>query len=295
MEFRQLQAFCTVANTLSFTRAANMLGYAQSSITNQIQLLENELDTKLFERLGKSIALTTEGECFLTYAKQILHLSLEGKEAVSGSTSPKGSITIGAPESLCVLRLPLLLQEYRKRYPHVKISLKTGTCSEFDYWLRTHLIDIAFFLQPEASHPELITHTLFRDPMVIAASADHPLITKGSIQPTDLHGETLILSESGCSYRVILENMLATAGVYPASILEFSSVSAMKQCAISGLGITLLPQLAVTAEIATGQLVNLNWVGPDFNISAQVAYHKDKWLSPALAAFFKLTTEILKS
>ncbi|MCC5464897.1 LysR family transcriptional regulator [Pelosinus baikalensis] len=292
MEFRQLQAFCTVANTLSFTRAANILGYAQSSITTQIQQLEQELNAKLFERLGKSIVLTSEGECFLMYAKQILHLSMAAKEAVTGSATPKGSITIGAPESFCVHRLPLLLQEYRKRYPEVKIALKTGTCSDFAYWLRTHTIDIAFFLQQESHHPELITHTLFRDPMVIAAGADHPLIQKGTITPSDLHGETLILSENGCSYRVVLESILAATGAYPASILEFSSVSAMKQCAISGLGITLLPMIAVSTEITSSQLVNLNWVGPDFNIYAQVGYHKDKWLSPALSAFFNLAIEI---
>jgi DNA-binding transcriptional LysR family regulator len=293
MEFRQLHAFCAVSNTSSFTRAAKLLGYAQSSITTQIQLLEQELNTKLFDRLGKTVILTTEGECFLSYAKQILHLSLTAKEAVAGSATPTGSIIIGAPESLCVLRLPILLQEYRKRCPHVKISLKTGTCSDFDYWLKTHSIDIAFFLQQEVAHPELITHTLFSEPMVLVAGADHPLIKKGTIHPTDLHGESLILSESGCSYRVVFENILSNAGVYPSSILEFSSVSAMKQCAISGLGITLLPRIAVTAEITTGQLVDLHWSGHDFGIVAQVAYHKDKWLSPALSAFYNVTTEIL--
>ena len=293
MEFRQLHAFCAVASTCSFTHAAKMLGYAQSSISTQIQLLEQELNTKLFDRLGKKVVLTNEGKIFLTYAKQILHLSLSATEAVSGSSTPKGSITIGAPESLCVLHLPILLQEYRKRCPHVKISLKTGTCSDFDSSLRTHLIDIAFFLQQEVPHPELVTHTLFPEPMVLVARADHPLIKKGRVEAIDLHHESLILSEIGCSYRIIFENLLATAGVYPDTILDFSSVSAMKQCAISGLGITLLPLIAVTNEIATGQLVNLNWIGPDFGIVAQVAYHKDKWLSPALSAFLNLATEIL--
>lgn len=293
MEFRQLHAFCAVANTSSFTHAAKMLGYAQSSISTHIQLLEEELNTKLFERLGKTVVLTNEGKCFLTYAKQILHLSLAAAEAVSGSTTPKGSITIGAPESLCVLRLPSLLQEYRKRCPHVKIALKTGTCSDFDYWLRTHAIDIAFLLQPEMAHPELMTHTLFAEPMVLVAGTDHPLIKKGKTEPMDLHHESLILSEIGCSYRVVFENILATAGIYPDSILDFSSVSAMKQCAISGLGITLLPKIAVMNEIKAGQLVDLNWIGPDFGISAQIAYHKDKWLSPALSAFLNLATEIL--
>ncbi len=292
MEFRQLHAFCAVANTASFTRAAEVLGYAQSSITTQIQLLEQELDTKLFERLGKQVILTGDGECFLTYVRQILHLSVEAKEAVSGSAVPRGSIVIGAPESLCATRLPMVLQEYRKRHPSVKIVLKTGTCDDFHFWLKSHIIDVAFFFRQEAHHIELIATTISAEPMVVVAAAGHPLTTKGTVKPIDLQGSTLILSEPKCSYRIIWENILSNSGVQPETILEFSSVAAMKQCAINGLGITLLPKVAITQELASGQLVDLHWVGEDFGIVTQIAYHKNKWLSPALTAFLSLTKEL---
>lgn len=295
MEFRQLHAFYTVANTANFTRAAELLGYAQSSISTQVQQLEQELNTKLFERIGKRVVLTDEGKCFFTYVKQILNLSAEAKEALSDSATPKGSITIGAPESLCSTRLPALLHEYRKRYPQVKIILKTGSYKEFHDGLKSHLIDTALFFQREIAHAELITTTLIDEPMVAVARVGHPLEAKGMLEPNDLREETLILPECGCSYRIILENILSSSNIYLETVLEFGSVNAMMQCAISGLGITFLPRIAVAKELSTGQLIDLHWSGPAFGTVIQIAYHKDKWLSPALTAFLSLTKEVFRS
>lgn len=295
MEFRQLYSFCTVANTASFTRAAEILGYAQSSITTQIQQLEEELSTKLFERRGKHVTLTGDGECFLTFVRQILQLSVAAREAISGPSPPKGSITIGAPECLCTTHLPALLQAYRKRNPQVKIVLKTGACNNFRNWMKTHLIDIAFFLHRPTTYHELITKTLRVEPMVVASGAGHSLIEKGTVAPVDLQGETLIVAERSNGYSMIWENMLSKAGAYPETVLELSSVTAMKQCAICGLGITLLPKVAIAQELKTGKLVDLHWTGEDFGIVTQIAYHKNKWLSPAIASFLSLTKELLQS
>lgn len=294
MEFRQLKAFYTVANTKSFTQAAEILGYAQSSITTQIQLLEQELDTKLFERLSRQIMLTEAGKCFLNYTIQILNLSLAAKQAVCSISEPEGALIIGAPESLCATRLPLVLKEYRSLYPKVQIMLKVGACNEFYQWLKSNIVDVAFFFQKEFTHPELIAAPLIAEPMVLVAAKGHRLIKKGAVRANDLQGETLILAERDCTYRMIMENILLSAGVHPEVVLEFSSVAAMKQCAVNGLGITLLPEIAVSAELKEAQLVDLNWAGADFNIVTQIVYHKDKWLSPALSKFISLANQMLK-
>lgn len=295
MEFRQLQAFLTVANTANFSRAAKLLGYAQSSITTQIQLLEQELGTKLFDRLGKRVVLTDQGQCFFTYVKQILFLADEAKEAVSSSTTLKGSITIGAPESLCATRLPMVLQEYGKRYPLVKMVLKIGSYDDFLFWLKNNSIDVALFFQRETVHPNLITFTLIAEPIIAVSKRGHPLIQKGGLEPIDLRDEMVILAEPGCSYRIILENILSAANVYLETVLEIGSIEAMKQCAISGLGITFLPRVAVEKELESGQLFDLHWIGEEFNTVIQLGYHKDKWLSPVLRAFLSVTKEILGS
>lgn len=293
MELRQLRAFCTVARVLSFTRAAEILDYAQSSVTAQVQMLEEELGTRLFDRMGKKTALTRDGEKFLFYAEQILKLSSEAKEMVSGQAAPKGTITIGAPESLCVYRLPAVLQEYRRRCPEVEIIIKLNICADFPGWLKTNAVDMVFLMCRPMTLPGYICETLLPEPMVVAAGADHPLTARGYVEPGDLHGETLILTESGLGYRAVFEEMLARDGVRPGSVLEFGSVEAIKRCVISGLGITLLPRVTLESELAGGGLTDLNWKGPEFNIYTQLSHHKDKWITPALGTFLDLSREIL--
>ncbi len=286
--------FRSVARVGSFTKAAEMLDYAQSSITAQVQSLEEELGNRLFERLGRKVVLTKEGEKLLTYADQILKLSAEAREVISGSAAPRGTLSIGAPESLCVYRLPELLQNYRKLYPAVEIVLKIGTCIDFINWLRNNEIDVAFFLEREINIQDLIVKILFDEPLVMLAGAGHTLTRKDQVGLEDLHGEYLILTERGCSYRAVFEAMMNEAGVQPSSTLEFGSVEAIKKCVISGLGITLLPRVAVEVELAGGQLIDINWSGPDFNMATRIAYHKDKWISPALQALLDMTGEMIK-
>ena len=126
MELRQLKAFVTVAKQHSFTRAAELLDYAQSSITAQVGALENKLNTKLFERLGRQVTLTQDGEKLLPYAEKILNLNSEAIELVSSSAVPRGSLSVGAMETSCIYRLPSLLQEYRKLFPAVDLTLVNG-------------------------------------------------------------------------------------------------------------------------------------------------------------------------
>src|SRR5512138_3832701 len=123
MDFRQLKAFLTVGSLLNFTKAAEQLGYAQSSITAQIQQLENELGVKLFERIGKTVKLTYAGTAMIPYATQILQLERNLKADLTDSGVPAGTLTIGAAESLSIYRLPVLLKEYRGLYPQVALRL----------------------------------------------------------------------------------------------------------------------------------------------------------------------------
>jgi len=293
MEMRQLKAFATVARSLSFSRAAEELDYAQSSVSSQIQLLEQELGTAVFERLGRKIALTDGGARLLVYAEQILKLAAEAKVAVSGSALPKGTLSIGAPESLCVSRLPALVQEYRRRYPEVEIILKMGCCLDFPRWLLNNVIDVAFCIDREIASPMLVCETLVRERMVVTAAAGHPITQKAPLWPPDLQGEPLILTESDCTYRAVLDRILADAGIQPGSVLEFGSIEAIKKLVVRGLGTTLLPYVVLEEELAAGQLVDLGWEGPDFRIATQLVHHKDKWISPPLRALLDLAREMI--
>ena len=292
MDIKQLSTFLTIARLQSFTKAAQSLDYAQSSITSQISLLEKELGVRLFERLGHSITLTTEGKKLLPFAQQIIKLSNEAKGAVTSTEVPCGTLSIGAVESLCVMRLPKLLKEYRSRYPNVEIALKFGSSGDFKGFLKDNIIDIAFFLEQKAIDGDFITEVRFPEPMVILSSPGHPLARKEGVYPQDLNGAPLILTEKDCTYRLLFESMLAQYAIKSRSVIETGNVQAIKQFAMGGLGITFLPLVAVEEECAQGRLARLNWKGPALEMLTQVVYHRNKWISPPLKAFIKLIHEV---
>jgi DNA-binding transcriptional LysR family regulator len=293
MDFRQLNSFLAISKLQSFTGAASTLGYAQSTITTQIKQLEEELGVKLFDRIGKNVTLTHEGKKLLPYAKQMLKLSQDIKNVVFNDDSPSGTLTIGAAESLCVLRLPEILKEYRKLFPEVEVSLKFGSCADFRHYLKDNIIDVAFSLGRKIDSEDFISEVEFDETMLLLAYPGHPLIDKKEIFPKDIENEPLILTEIGCSYRASFENILNEYNVKENLVLETGSVQAIKQFTMSGLGITLLPKVAVEDEIKSGKLIPLNWVGPSFGVISQVIYHKDKWISSALKEFLILSKKLM--
>ena len=293
MDTRQLRAFIAVASVRSYTKAAEMLDYAQSSITAQVGSLESEMGIKLFERLGRQVILTRDGERFMVYAEKILKLFSEAKEAMSESLTPRGALIIGAPETLSAFRLPPLIQKFHSLCPEVEIVVKKCKAKELNASLRNSQIDVAFFLGQEMYASDLVSEILIFEQMVLVSGAVHPITKKIPVAPGDIEGISLVLCEEGCGYRVAFEKYLREAGVRPGPVLEFGSIEAIKKCVIQMLGITLLPRMAVEGEIGRAELTDLQWQGPDFDMNTQVVHHKDKWISPALSAFLKLSREML--
>ncbi|SDD95549.1 LysR family transcriptional regulator [Sporomusa acidovorans] len=294
MELRQLKTFATTAQFLNFTKAAHHLGYAQSTVTSQIQGLESELGTMLFERLGKQIKLTKDGENLAIYATQILKLAAEAKDVISSSLTPKGTLTIGTAESLCTYRLPDVFKAFRSQYPNVELNIRFDICNDYRTHLRKNTVDIVFFLDVPCNEADLITHILNDEPMAVIAAPNHPLSQKQFIMPADLSGQALILTETGCSYRRLFESILTQAGVKPSSVLGVSSNEVIKKFVSDGWGIGFLPHITISNELAGGQLAALPWGGPPFVIKAQLIYHKEKWLSPALRAFIDIAVKTLQ-
>lgn len=293
VELRQLNTFRAVATTLSFTRAAEALDYAQSSVTAQVQALEEDLGVPLFERLGKRVVLTDAGKRLLTYAEKLLRMAAEARVAVAAGDEPGGSLTIGASESLCTYRLPPVLSQFRTCFPQVQLIVHPGAQLQLRRALSDGLLDVGLLVEKPFQHESLVVEQLVSEPLLILAYPDHPLARLPRVGPADLAGESVVVMEAGCSYRELFERTLAEENVYPVTTLEFGSIEAIKQCIMAGMGITILPEVTVAAELAQGRLVALPWTGPDYELVTQLAWHKDKWLSPALRAFLELTRATL--
>ncbi len=287
MELRQLQIFYAAAKSLNFTKAGAKLGYAQSNITGQIRQLEEELQIKLFERLGRGIQLTTDGKNFLPNVEKILQLCERAKEDFSPEIY-RGTINIGAAETLCVYRLPQILTTYRKLYPLVEIRIHTESCEKLFELIKTNDIDVALALTDEIISTDLIVHTLHDECMTIVTSPLHSLALKKKVTPNDFSGQSFILTSPGCGYRPLILSMLKNFDVKPSSIMELSSVGAIKQCTICNLGISVLPRISVKNELERGELVEIKWSGPSFPVKTQLLYHHEKWITPALRAFLEL-------
>ena len=287
MELNQLQIFCVAAETLNFTKAGSQMGYAQSNITGQIRQLEDSLQVKLFERLGRKIQLTSEGVKFLEYARSILQLCDKAKEEFS-PTVFRGILNIGAAETVCVHRLPKILTEYRKLHPLVEIHVHSGICETFFDDIKTNRIDFALMLTDKIKSADMVVHTLCDENLILVADPFHPLTEKKNISPHDITEECLITTLPGCGYRPLIRAMLREQQVKPKSVMELTSVGAIKECTSCGLGVSFLPKVSVKRELEAGKLVELNWTGPTIDVKTQLVYHQEKWLTAPMRAFLHL-------
>jgi DNA-binding transcriptional LysR family regulator len=295
MELRQLITFRTVAQTLSFSRTAANLNYAQSTVSTQIQALEEELGVTLFDRLGKRVVLTDAGQRLLNYAEKMLTLEDEARAVVSNANTLSGSLVISSPETLCAYRLPPILRRFRDRFPQVQLSF----CPEYDTTLfeaiRDGVMDVAIVMAETVPSSQLVIEPLITEPMLIMAYPEHPLVQSSHVTFADLQDEPFILTEATCNYRRLFEDSFRVAGVPLAPPMEFHSVEAIKQCVMARIGLSFLPLVAVEKEIEQGRMVPLRWAGRDFRIVTQMVWHKDKWLSPALKAFLNIARDMLQA
>lgn len=283
----QLRTFRTVAATLSFTRTAEMLDYAQSSVSAQIRGLEEELGMPLFNRIGRRVVLTEAGKRVLDYSDRVLALDSEIRTALNEPTGYEGVLRIGAPESMMTYRVPRLLGQFRAEFPLVQLYYGPLVDMELYRSVLDGRLDFALLLQPPVQAEALEVRPLQTEPLQVFAATTHPLTKKKKLTPTDLNGETVFLTESGCGYRHLFEQELTKAGNYACQRLEFSSVEAIKRCVVEGLGVGFLPQVALQDVLDEGSVAILKWE-KTFAVELQLIWHKQKWLSPLERRFVKI-------
>ena len=299
MELRQVETFRTVAEELSFSRAAARLGYVQSSVSAQVAALERDLGVPLFDRLGRRIKLTNAGEVMLAYSRKLLGLAGETRQAVAdagaGSGEVTGSLVVSAPETLLTYRLPELLATFHERHPKVRLSVRPSAVGRLVGSARRAVeegaVDVAFVLdgslEGQLQGTDLAFEVLAAEDVSIVAPPSHELTASPHVLPADLGGETVLLPEapeSGCAYRGQFERHLSSVGVVPRETMEFQSIEAVKRCVAAGMGVSVLPDVAVKADLDNGTLAALRWE-EHFEVLTQIAWHRGRWMSPALKAF----------
>lgn len=290
MELKHLNTFLVLSKIKNFTKTAEYLNYAQSSVTTQIQQLEKELNVRLFERIGKSVALTLEGENLIPYATKMLSLSSDIEKMYANSDNP-GRIVIGASESISIYRLPEIIKVYKKKHPDVDLFLILLDSSDFIPLLSDNTIDIAFIMDHPITDKSTTSFLHIDESICVLSTPEHPLALKKTVSIQDFADTPMILTGHGCCYRNMFERDLSMFNISPKIVLETGSIHVIKQTALSGLGLCILPELATQKELKNRNLVKLAYQ-TNYNIVSQLICHKDKWISPNLSDFISVIKQM---
>ena len=288
MEIRNLKTFATVCEVQSFQKASQILNYAQSTVSTQIQALEQELGARLFDRLGRRILITEAGEKLLDYARKLLDLEQEAYAALSDESELKGSLVIRVPESLVTNRLGPVIARFHKAHPKVRLEFITCAVMSLKRDLRKGFVDLAFLITNTIVTKDLKVQALAMEPLVLVAGPGHPLAQKKGISLKQLKGLPLVLTKVDCSYRYFLEEPLRKTPGPECPVLEMQSIAGAKKCLAQDVGLSLMPLASVSAELKTGELVQLDWELGTLETAVLMIWHQEKWLSPALKSFMEM-------
>ena len=292
MDFRNLHTFIQVAESSSFTRAAEKLGYSQPTISVQIKQLEQELGVQLFERIGHTVALTKDGREALSYAQRICQLSHEMVQGAANNEQAKGVVRLAMADSLCS---PLVVREFakfRQEHPHIALRVTTaGTDAMFDM-LEHNDVDLVCTLD---NHIYNTTYVISNEEKVgvhFVCASSSPLARMEHITLQDLLQYPFLLTEKGMSYRRLLDEYLARNSMELHPILEMGNADLLCRLVEENVGISFLPDYVTQLSVAEGRLVRLPIEGFDVELWKQILYHRDKWLSTPLQIAIDYLTHI---
>ena len=229
MELRTINTFLHIAELHSFSRAARELGYSQSAVSSQIAQLEAELETPLFDRVGKTVRLTDAGQTFLSYARTLLTTAQQARAALQPAQQVRGTLRVALADSLCSAFLPGLLQRYHALCPQVELVLCTATSDEMLQWLGTNQVDLAYTLDEPLVQPNLVLALDVPEAICFVAPAGHPLAAQKRVSLVELAHQEFLLTERGMSYRDALDQTFAAHQLAVKPYLELGSAALLCQ------------------------------------------------------------------
>lgn len=292
MELAQLDAFIAAADCGSFSRAAELLGVAQPSLSNRIQSLERDVGQPLFERMGRGVKLTDAGRAFLPYAQRVLRTLNDGVMVLEGTREgTAGRLSIGTAPAVGTYVLPRLLKIFCDNREGVDVLVRTGHSDEVLQMVLDDDVQVGF--GRPINHPEVRTIPLYQDELVLVVSSEHRYAKRGTVKVEELAEDSLILFDRDSGYYGMIMNLFRDLGVVPQQQMQLDSIEATKKMVEANLGIALLPELSVDREIRLGTLhkVHIESAEP-VEREIAVMYRRNKPQSGPMSAFLDLLGEI---
>ncbi len=286
MEIRNLISFVHVAELNSFTKAAKVLGYSQSTISFQIKQLEKELNCLLFERINHTITLTEKGQELLVYAQQVSHLTEEFKENISNPGRIAGYVHIVTPDSICEMMMSRNYADFYQHYPEITLKFSTADTDDMFRILDHNEADVIFTLDSHIYEQDYVTAKEERIGTHFVTGADSHLAGK-KLKLEDIVNEPFILTEKRIGYRRIFDEELARRSLEISPVLEIGRTDLITHSLEQGVGISFLPDFVTEKKVEEGKLVYLDVEDFEIDIWKQLIYHRNKWMSKHLEAFIQ--------
>ena len=285
---RQIRSVLKVVEVGSVNRAAEVLHLAPSSISAQIRELSQELGVALFDQVGRRIVLSRAGQALLPGFRQFHALTQDiEQQAKSINHEAVGELKLFAPSSMCIYRLPPLIEALQKTAPRLEVTL---THEPFDYQTALHNreIDAAILVSQQADE-QWESHPLMDEAVIYVCRPDRYQNT--TLVPEQLQQQPLITTEPGCSYRLVAEAHFKKQGLTLKPRQSFSNVEVVRRCLLANMGVGLLPRCVVAEDLQRGTLVEQAVVGVPYYFQSMLVYPKGMRVLPKLEALIRVVAE----
>ena len=291
MELRNLITFIHVAELGSFTKAAQQLGYSQSTVSFQIKQLEEELDCLLFERINHTVTLTQRGRDLVSYAHQVRALTEDFKESLGAEQALNGHIHIVLPDSVCEEMINRHYMDFHTKYPSVSVRFTTGDSSLMLSMLDHNEADLIITLDRRIYNTDYVIAKEELLSMHFVAGAQSKFAGKKNLTIKDIVNEPFVLTEYGQGYRRVLDRELAKKSLQINPVLEIGRTDMITAVVAQSNLISFLPDFVTKPKIDSGELCYLDVKDINIDIWKQLIYHKNKWLSKSMKAFIDFVIE----
>lgn len=288
MEIRQLQTFVQAAQLESFSKTAQMLGYSQSAITVQMRLLETELNTRLFDRMGKKVILTPQGREFLKSANKILYEVNKASKSMNEDRELTNPLHIGTIESLCTAKFPEILSRFHSLHPHVNLQITLGSPEKLIRMMEQNELDLIYILDTPRWDENWVKVMELAEPVVFVASAASKFAGKNALVLDDILKEPFFLTEKHANYRQALDQQLALRRQSITPVLEISDTDFIIRMLELNQGLSFLPYFAVEQDIYKHRIITLDVKDVHISMYRQIFYHKNKFRTREMEEFIRL-------
>jgi DNA-binding transcriptional LysR family regulator len=294
MEVDRLTMFRAVAREGGFTRAARKLHRTQPAVSQAIRTLEEELGERLFERLGRETALTPAGRAYLEHVDEAFEALERGRDRLASLRElMEGELLLGASDTTACYVLPPAIEAFRARHPAVELRIANRPSPVTLEQVASREVELGFVTLP-LSHPRLTLERWMDLEDVVIVQPEHPLASRRRLRLEHLAEHPMLLLDRGSRSRSFIDERFARAGVEPRIAMELASIEVIKRLVELGLGVSIVPAIAVADEVAAGRLAARPIFARREQRALGVAYREAGALSRPASAFLEVARPLLR-